>query len=122
LYISGTGIELTYAEQSHGEKKRAFEIFQLATQSDSVAKKVVQQYCGDLARFLANLSNILDPDFFVLGGGVSQAEVIYKGLESSVGGDLFLPVSSPVVYKNQLGDSAGSLGAAFLVFTKILMN
>lgn len=117
LYVSGTGLQLTYAELSGGEAKSASEIFQLAEAGDALSKKTVVTYCSDLAKFLSNLTNVIDPDFFVLGGGVSQAELVYKGLESSIGGDLFLPVPSPKVYQNKLGDSAGSLGAAFLALS-----
>lgn len=113
LYISGTGIQMTYQECSGGMQKSATLIFELASQGDPAARQAVTSYCGQLAKFLANLTNILDPDYIVLGGGVSQADVIYQGLEASIKGDLFLPGIQPAIYKNSLGDSAGSLGAAF---------
>lgn len=111
LYISGTGLQLAYEEKSKGLKLPAKEIVR-NMKSDPIAHQVMVEYCAYLAKFLATLVNILDPDYFVLGGGMSQVGFVYQGLESSVKGDLFLPVESPRIYQNRLGDSAGSLGAA----------
>ena len=63
---------------------------------------------------MANLTNILDPDYFVLGGGVSLQPVVYEGLEEEMRRYIYSPVAKPKVYCHQLGDSAGVLGAALL--------
>lgn len=112
LYVSGSGLEASYSQRSNGVKLSAKEIAH-ALKTDPLAHAVMVEYCGHLAKFLANLVNVFDPDYFVLGGGMSQVAMVYEGLESSVKGDLFLPVDSPRIYQNHLGDSAGSLGAAF---------
>lgn len=116
MYISGTGLEIEYSEIS-GRNRGTFgamDVFALAKKHEPDAMKAVQIYCDYLARFIANMTNVIDPDYFVLGGGVSQQDVIYDGLHRSVEGDLFLPVAPPEIYKNSLGDSAGVIGAAIL--------
>ena len=77
--------------------------------------QIVSNYKKNLSLFLINLTNIFDPDYFVLGGGVSKQQSLYKGLEEDLIKKSFVPESSPKVYKHNLGDSAGVFGAAFLV-------
>ena len=76
---------------------------------------IIQAYKRNLAHFLGQLVTIFDPDYFVLGGGLSQQDSLYDGIESSLASCSFLKSSPPPVYKHQIGDSAGSLGAALLV-------
>ncbi|HSO34300.1 MAG TPA: ROK family protein, partial [Labilithrix sp.] len=65
-------------------------------------------------RALSIIVNVLDPDVIVLGGGVSNLEALYdeglKALRRWVFNDELLTR----VVKNELGDSAGVLGAALL--------
>jgi len=68
-----------------------------------------------LIYFLINLNNIYDPHFFVLGGGVSKQELIYRGIEEEIGIKMFVCGQIPNVYQHQLSDSAGVLGAAIMV-------
>ena len=94
----------------------AKDIFLAAEKEEPVASAVVHSYRKTLGRFLGSLNSIFNPDFFVLGGGVSQQPLIYEGL-----GDLALQnsyvQSAPIqIYQSQLGDSSGVLGAAFLPY------
>ena len=121
LYISGTGLELEYSEISGRARTefRANDVFEWAQKGEAEARKAIQNYCSHLAAFLANMTNVIDPDYFVLGGGVSQQEIIYQGLHESVSGDLFLPIDGPKIYRHTLGDSAGVLGAALLPIVQV---
>ena len=120
LYLSGTGIEKSYnlINPSMSEDPvKSLEIFKMYNdKSDSNAKDVIEEYKNDLSRFLTNLSNLLDPHYFVLGGGVSNQDAIYKNLNEEIKRLTFLKEFSPIVYKNQLGDSAGVIGAALLPY------
>ena len=59
---------------------------------------------------------MLDPDIFVLGGGVSLQPEIYEGITEIMNPYLFVKESPPRVVPHMLGDSAGVLGAALLPF------
>lgn len=105
LFLSGTGVQ----EEYFAEKKE-----KLSTSVIFQNEKYLSQYKNDLALFLARLTNILDPDYFVLGGGVSKADSIYPDLEKLMIPHLFYKENPPKIYKHQISDSAGSIGAALL--------
>ena len=68
-----------------------------------------------LARGLAVVADTLDPDAFVLGGGLSQIEQLYDGLlEQQIGSYVFGGKGRTPVLKNAFGDSSGVRGAAWL--------
>ena len=90
-------------------------IFEKAQNKKSLSHQIVSRYKKNLTLFLLNLTNIFDPDYFVLGGGVSNQLSLYENLEEELRRKSFVPESSPKVYQHQLGDSAGVFGAAFLV-------
>jgi fructokinase len=86
----------------------------MAAEQEPMAQAIIKQYRQRLAKFLANLTNVLDPDYFVLGGGVSLQDIIYQDLEEEITRYTYSPVARPKIYCHQLGDSAGVLGAALL--------
>lgn len=114
-YLSGTALESQFnSKKYHALENKIYsskEIFSLAQDCEPLAISTVLNYKKNLAKFLANLTNIFDPDFFVLGGGVSNQDIIYKNLEEELSKLTFLEESNPKVYKNILGDSSGALGA-----------
>lgn len=109
-YLCGPSIEKNYKEQT-GKKLKASEVFKL---NDPISTKIQNQYRKDLSEFLANLSTLFDPDYFVLGGGISTIDAIYNDLEETLWQKVFLKGTKPRVYRHQVGDSAGVLGAAML--------
>ncbi len=115
-YISGTGLEIEYSEVSGKPlgASNSINVFEKANAGEAFAKIAILNYKQHLAEFLANMTNIFDPDYFVLGGGVSQQASIYEGLEKTIRSQRLIPVESPRVYQNKLGDSAGVIGAALL--------
>ena len=116
-YLSGVAIEAAYASRIYSQidgRPNSRKIFEMAEQQEPLAKAVVKQFKKDLASFIANMSNILDADYFVLGGGVSLQPVIYEGIEDLIRMETYTPGYSPRVYQHILGDSAGGLGAAIL--------
>lgn len=116
-YLSGPALEALYASRIYTQIKArptAMEIFEMAKTREPFAMAVIQQYKKDLVNFLLNLTNIFDPDYFVLGGGVSKQEFLYKETRKLIGRTSFVPNSQPQVYQYVLGDSAGVIGAALL--------
>lgn len=116
-YLSGTAIEAHFAARRYSQVQdciRARDIFALAESGEPLAVAVIKQYRKDLAFFLAKWVNALNPHFFVFGGGVSMQPMVYEGLASLAACHTFLPGLEPVVHQNELGDSAGVVGAALL--------
>jgi fructokinase len=72
------------------------------------------EFFDRFGRALANLIDILDPDLVVLGGGVSNFAAIYSEGVTAVRKYVFTDALETPIVKNQLGDSAGVLGAALV--------
>ncbi len=116
-YLSGKALEFFYNSHSSGNVQvTAHEIFQLSSKNE-IASKVVSEYRKILARFLADVINMLDPSLIVLGGGVSSEKQIYSGLNELVKDSSFIKPAPPIV-QNELGGSAGVIGAAYLGFNE----
>ena len=85
-----------------------------ADSEDPMARAILQRYCERLARSLASIINILDPDRIVLGGGLSNIHDLYKYVpalwDQYVFSDTVVTKLSPPLY----GDSGGARGAAWL--------
>ncbi len=116
-YLSGPALEAMMATRSYSQIKTPLtsqEVFALAKKQDPVAMAVVHHYKRFLAKFIANLINAFDPDYFVFGGGMSNQGDIYIGMEEMIREQLFLKNIQPVLYQHTLGDSAGARGAALL--------
>ena len=114
LFLSGSALEENYKElHPESQFKSAKDIFDSFKEgSDETSKKIILNYKNDLSIFLSLLTRIFDPHYFVLGGGVSLQDEIYKGLEQKVHQNSFAKDSKPLIYKHQISDSAGALGAA----------
>lgn len=113
-WISGTGLVNDYERLSNGIKLKGSEISELATNGDKVAQKAMDDYKDRLARSIAEITNILDPNIFVVGGGVSNSEYIYDGLPLLVEKYTFGREFSVPIVKAKYGDSSGVRGAAWL--------
>ena len=81
---------------------------------DVQAAAVMQRFYDGLARALATVVNILDPDAIVLGGGLSKIDALYTELPTRVVAYAFTPEGPPRIVKNRHGDSSGVRGAAWL--------
>jgi fructokinase len=79
------------------------------------ARAVVTDYLAHFGRALANVINIIDPDVVILGGGLSNVDVLYTEGRAAVARHVFNDELRTPVVRNQLGDSAGVIGAALLV-------
>ena len=113
--ISGPALEKYYLGIS-GNKLKLHEIA-LAAQSgqDTAASETIDRLCLYFGKAVSVITNLLDPDVIVVGGGVGNIDAIYdKGVES-LKQFIFNPVVNVPILKPELGDSAGVFGAAALV-------
>ena len=112
-WISGTAFALDHARHT-GEQLKAEQIIDSMRAGDLEAKRSFDRYVNRLARALASVMNVLDPDCIVLGGGMSNVDEIYQALPSEIIRYTFTkPIATPVL-KAMHGDSSGVRGAAWL--------
>jgi fructokinase len=110
--ISGSGVERHY-EKKFGEKKAMQEIVELYRNGDPKAGDIFSKFIDDFGRAVGGLISVLDPDAVVLGGGLSNIDELYTdGLDAVRKYAFHKNLRTPIL-KNQLGDSAGVLGAAW---------
>ena len=112
-WISGTGFELDFATHS-GRELRGKEIVALAAAGDVEAAAALERLYDRMARGLAVMVDVLDPDVIVVGGGLSNLEDLYPSVsrllrDYPLGGG----VDTPIV-RAMHGDSSGVRGAAWL--------
>ena len=85
-----------------------------AAAGDKAASEALTRHAGRLARGLAVVINILDPDAIVLGGGLSKMDHLYTQLPKLIPAHAFSDVIKTPVLRNKHGDSSGVRGAAWL--------
>ncbi len=112
-YISGTGFENEYRNQT-GICKTGSEIADLLNSGDSYAEKVMRIYESRLARAIATIVNIIDPEVLVLGGGMSNISRLYETIPDLVRKWTFGKEFSTPIRQAMHGDSSGVRGAAWL--------
>lgn len=111
-YACGPAVEDDYAQRS-GVRLRLAEIDQRRG-SDPHADAAITSLLDAFGRGLANLINILDPSAIVLGGGVSNLDVLYDEGVRRVAALIFNDELLTPILRHALGDSAGVLGAALI--------
>jgi fructokinase len=81
---------------------------------DQAAKATLERYVGRLARALATVINIFDPEVVVLGGGMSQVSTLYEDVPAAWGRWIFSDTVETRLRPPIHGDSSGVRGAAWL--------
>jgi predicted NBD/HSP70 family sugar kinase len=112
-YLSGPGFARDYAYHG-GQGCDAAEVARRAAQGEPLARAVLERYCERLARALASVINLLDPDVIVLGGGLSQIAELYTRVPQLWAAYVFSDQVSTQLRPAQHGDSSGVRGAAWL--------
>ncbi len=112
-YISGSGLARDFA-QFTGRPLTAQQIVELASEGDAEADAALVRLEHRLARSLAVVINILDPDLIVVGGGLSNCERIYTNVPKIWGAYIFSPEVETRMVRAKFGDSSGVRGAAHL--------
>jgi fructokinase len=85
-----------------------------AAAGDSLAKECFALYQDRLARGLASIINVLDPDAIVLGGGLSNLTSLYLALPALLKSYTFSADAGTPIVRAMHGDSSGVRGAAWL--------
>jgi fructokinase len=112
LYASGPAIERAYAARA-GEALSLPEIVARRS-ADPAAAEAIEDLLATFGRGLANVIDVLDPSAIVLGGGVSNVDLLYTEGVARVASYVFNDELTTPILKNALGDSAGVLGAALI--------
>jgi predicted NBD/HSP70 family sugar kinase len=111
--LSGPALERFYLQRS-GIRRSLREIESLAD-SDPHARRTLDRLVEGFGRGVSGLVNILDPDVIVIGGGVGNISRLYSDGVQAVAAGIFSPTMKTRIIKPVLGDSAGVIGAAYLV-------
>ncbi|MCO6414967.1 ROK family protein [Siccirubricoccus sp. KC 17139] len=85
-----------------------------AAAGDAAAAAALARHADRLARALAHVVNILDPDCILLGGGLSNMAHLYEEVPKLLGRYVFSDVVTTPLLRARHGDSSGVLGAARL--------
>jgi fructokinase len=112
-FLSGPGLARDY-EASGGEAVPALEIAARADAGDTLARACLERYEDRMARALASIMNVLDPDVIVLGGGLSNIERLYTNVPRLWPAYVFSDATATRLVRAKHGDSSGVRGAAWL--------
>lgn len=112
-YISGPAIQEYYLKLTQ-QSLNVQEIHTLYLQQQPAAVECIERFLKYFGIAMANLWLTLEPDVIVLGGGLSNLDLLYKQGVDSVAKYLYAPDVRPNIVKNHFGDSSGIYGAALL--------
>jgi fructokinase len=109
-WLSGPGVARDHEDHT-GERRSAREI---AASSDDGSIATVARLGDRMARGLATVINVLDPDVIVLGGGISNVAALYEIVPSAWSSWVFSDRVTTRLVAPRHGDSSGVRGAAWL--------
>ena len=112
-FVSGPGMADDHLAIT-GETWTAQEIATRAAGGDGRAQATLDRYIDRLARGLAHVMNLIDPDVIVLGGGLSNLALLYDAVPARWGRYVFSDVVATRLVPPVHGDSSGVRGAAWL--------
>ena len=111
-FLSGPGFERDHA--LYGTRRSSEEIVRAAAAGDPYASQALRRYEDRLARGLAAVINLLDPDAIVLGGGMSNLPDLPAAVSALLARYVFSDTVLTKIALNLHGDSSGVRGAAWL--------
>jgi fructokinase len=112
-FLSGPALSRGHRDQT-GESLSAARIAELASAGHAAARASLDLYVSRLARGLASIINVLNPDAIVLGGGVSNVARLYDDVPRLWAKYVFSDVVTTRLLRARHGDSSGVRGAAWL--------
>jgi fructokinase len=112
-FISGMGLAKKY-NKKYKKNLKAKEIFELYRKHDIEADRFIDEFKINLAMSLATIVNILDPDAFVFGGGLSNSIDFFPEIQNLVKKYVIGKEYEGVFLKPKFGDASGVRGAARL--------
>ena len=112
-FLSGPGLARNYRAR-FGGNLTSREIVAGAAGGDPSCSRMMDAYHDQMARALAHLINILDPDAIVFGGGMSNIESIYTEVPARLPEYVFSDFVATPLLRAEHGDASGVIGAAML--------
>lgn len=111
--LSGRGLKKSHFEAT-GVEFEASKIAELAMAKDSAASQSLEIYSKQLARCLATIVNVIDPEVIVLGGGLSNIGSLYDSVPKDMAEYVFNDSLQTRLASPKFGDASGARGAACL--------
>jgi fructokinase len=112
-FVSGPGLVRDHAAHG-GPTLTSREIVRAARDGDAAAEATLARYQDRLARALATVIDVVDPDVIVLGGGMSNIEGLPEAVSARLPQHVFSDTVLTRVVRARHGDSSGVRGAAWL--------
>ena len=112
-FLSGPSMARDH-ERVTGQALDTRQIVQGAAEGNPVCEATLARYEDRLARGLAHIINVLDPDAIVLGGGMSNIQRLYDNVPRLWAEYVFSDVVNTRLVAPRFGDSSGVRGAAWL--------
>jgi len=112
-FLSGPGWADDTARRT-GRRADAMSLADAAVKGDALAREALTRYVDRLARALATVINVIDPDAIVLGGGLSNIAALYHEVPARWAAHVFSDLVSTRLVRAAHGDSSGVRGAAWL--------
>lgn len=112
-FLSGPGLSADHARVT-GAARSSADIAALAAAGDAAADATLRRYEGRMARALASVINVLDPDVIVLGGGLSKLDRLYVNVPAQWARWIFSDRVDTRLVAPLHGDASGVRGAAWL--------
>jgi fructokinase len=104
-FLAGPALARAHRERT-GQDWDATRVARAAEEGDAQALRTLDQYAGRLARALASIINVLNPDAIVLGGGVSNVTRLYEQVPALWARYVFSDVVTTRLVRAKHGDSA----------------
>ena len=112
-FISGLGMAKRF-NKKYNKNLKTNQIFELNRKHDLDAQNFIEDFKINLAMSLSTIINILDPDAFIFGGGVSNEIDFFTEIETLVKKYVIGKEYEGVILKPKYGDASGVRGAARL--------
>ena len=112
-FLSGPGLQADY-ERRTGRRHAPAAIVDDGAGGDPAAREALARYAGRMARALASVINVLDPDVIVLGGGMSSIASLYGDVPRLWAPFVFSDTVVTRLVRARHGDASGVRGAAWL--------
>ena len=112
-FVSGTGFTRHY-QAAGGQANSTEDILKALERDEPLAQQAMQTYEHRLARALASIINVIDPDVIVLGGGLSNIQRLYQNVPKLWSEFVFSDHVATRLVPPVHGDSSGVRGAAWL--------
>jgi fructokinase len=112
-FLSGPALAQQYRRVS-GRRATAMEVAARLQAGEAAAAMTFDRYAERLARALAHVINILDPEVIVLGGGVSNIAALYEAVPRYWQRWVFSDAVTTRLVRHRHGDASGVRGAAWL--------